>query len=91
MGNLSTEMELHHSNKIKILNWKNVISGMKYHLILYHSLTSLDGVHSLQDTAEEKFSELVAIATETIQNRTHRKRKTGKKEQNFSQLWDKIK
>ena len=57
MGNLSTEMELHHSNKIKILNWKNVISEMKYHLILYHSLTSLDGVHSLQDTAEEKFSE----------------------------------
>lgn len=52
---------------------------------------TLGGIKSRSDSAEEKFSELVAIATETIQNRTHRKRKTGKKEQNFSQLWDKIK
>lgn len=32
---------------------------------------TLGGVKSRSDSAEEKFSELVAIATETTQNRTH--------------------
>lgn len=47
----------HCGHKRKIVNQKTVISEMKYHFILYHSLIPLDGLHRSQDTAEEKFRE----------------------------------
>lgn len=44
----------------------------------------LDGIKSRLDSAEEKISELVATATETIQNKNADRKKGWKKEQNFS-------
>lgn len=69
MGNLSRETTLQ-NNQIKILNWKNIISEMKNSKYVFNSL---------QDNAEEKFSEHEGETIEMIQ--TERREKDVNKKQ----------
>lgn len=67
---ISAERQLYQNNQIKILNWKNIISEMK---------NSKDVFNSLQDNAEEKFSEHEGETVEMIQ--TERREKDLNKKQ----------